>query len=123
MKRETTRMLGSTRLGGLLGVVAAVLVLQLSGCADTPVGPVELSPLEVSITVSGVDASAGFLITLDGGAPQATSAGVGLVFRAVVASGKHTVVLSGFPGNCSVDGPNPLVVDVPPSDVAKAEFR
>lgn len=116
-------MLGSTRRGGLVGVVAAVVVLHLSGCADNQVGPVELSVLDVSIAVTGVDANDGFLITLDGGTPQIASTAVGLGSRVVVTSGKHTIALSGFPGNCSVDSPNPLVVDVAPSGVAKVEFR
>lgn len=115
-------MLGSTRVGGLVGLVAAILVLQLSGCADTQVGPAELSQLNVSIAVSGVDANDGFLITLDGGAQHVLSAAVGLVLRSV-ASGKHTIALSGFPGNCTLDGPNPLVVNVAPSGVARVDFR
>jgi hypothetical protein len=115
-------MLGSTRVDGPVALMAAVVVLHLFGCAETPVAPVERSQLSVSVAVSGLDTHDAFLVTFDGGAPHAFSAAVGLAFGSV-ASGEHTLALSGFPANCSVAGPNPLVVTLAPSEVAEVDFR
>src|SRR5687768_8477102 len=87
-------------------VMAAVLVLQSTGCADSQVGP-EVSALSVSVIVSGVDTHQGFLISLDGHEPRPVPE-AGFIFRSI-ASGRHTLTLSGLRENCSLDGANPVV--------------
>lgn len=115
-------MQGSARIGGAVSLLAALLVFQLAGCADTQFGPPELSVLSIGVTVSGVDTNEGFLVSLDGAAPQILSSAVGLVLRSI-ASGRHAIALSGFRENCSLDGPNPHVVNVAPGGVARVDFR
>ena len=112
----------ATRIGGTVNLLTAVLVLQLSGCGDTQFGPPEVSALSISVIVSGVDTDEGLLISLDGAAPQVVSPVWGLVLRSIP-SGVHTITISGLGENCTLDGPNPLVVNVVPGGVGKIDFR
>jgi dipeptidyl aminopeptidase/acylaminoacyl peptidase len=116
------RMRRSARIGGPFSLLTAVLVLQSAGCGDTHVGPAEQSALSISVTIIGVDTDEPFLISLDGLDPRPLSAADGLVLRSI-ASGRHTLTLSGFRENCSVDGPNPIVVDAPPAGVVRVDFH
>src|SRR5688572_7999468 len=109
------RIQSSTWTGAAFSVMAAALLLQSAGCADSQVGP-EVSALSVSVIVSGVDTHRGFLVSLDGHAPRPVPE-AGFIFRSI-ASGRHTLTLSGFRENCSLDGANPVVVDVPRADMA-----
>jgi len=115
-------MPGSTRIGGLFSTLTAAFVLQLLSCAESEVAPPELSGLTVHLSVSGLNATEGSLISVDGAVPQALSRNGELVFRSI-ASGTHVVAISGFAENCSLDGPNQIVVTAPPSGMARVEFR
>ena len=115
-------MQGSARIGGTVSLLTAVLAFQLAGCADTQIGPPEVSALSIRVTVSGVDTDDGLQISLDGAVPQVVSPIWGLVLRSI-ASGAHTITVSALGKNCTLDGPNPLVVNVVPGGVGNVDFR
>lgn len=88
-------MRSSTRTCSPFRLLTAALLIQSAGCADSNVGPPDLSSLSIGVILSGVDTNESFLISLDGRDPQRLYTVYGLVLRSV-ASGRHSVTLSGF---------------------------
>ena len=118
-------MRGSTRIGGLFSTVTAILVLQLLSCSGSDaVGPPlsAHSALRVHLTASGINLADFSMISLDGADPLRLARNAELLFESIP-SGTHAVTISGFVENCSVDGPNPVVVDARPNEMATAEFH
>jgi len=105
-----------------LSLGIAAMGIQSASCTDSRVGPEEPSTLSVSVTVAGVDADEEFAVSLDNGEPRRLSPSAGVVIR-FLASGQHTVALSGIQQNCTVAGPNPLTVDASPGETKSISFR
>ncbi len=78
--------------------------------------------LFVSTNTTGVDLDAdGYTVTIDGSASQPVATNGNVTFT-WVASGSHTVALSGVAGNCTVSGANPQTVTVQSGATASAPF-
>jgi hypothetical protein len=61
----------------------------------------------------------GYLVSLDGGAPQPIGIAAGLMLRDLE-PGNHTLAISGLADNCALDGPNPIpfvISSAPATDV------
>ena len=71
-------------------------------------------------TGSGLDPD-GYLVSVDGGAPQPIGINATLLIEGL-AFGAHTVELSGAAGNCHIDGENPLTVNVVPINSVSPGF-
>ncbi len=63
----------------------------------------------------------GYLVSVDGGAPQPIGANATLVIEGL-AFGAHTVELSGASSNCHINGENPLTVNVVPMNSVAPGF-
>ena len=78
--------------------------------------------LFVSTNTTGVDLDAdGYTVTLDGSVSQPVATNGNVTFTGV-ASGSHTVALSGVAGNCTASGANPQTVTVQSGATASAPF-
>lgn len=81
------------------------------------------SALEVTTaTVAGGLDGDGFRVAVDGGDPRSIGTDDAETFGAL-ASGDHTVELSGLATGCTVDGPNPRQVTLPPDATGTTAFR
>lgn len=116
-------MRGSMRVGGLFNTLTATLVLQLLSCSgNETVAPILLSRLTVTLSASGLDLADASMVSLDGAVPRRLFRNSTLSFESIPI-GKHAVAISGFADNCTVDGPNPIVVDASESGMTTVEFR
>src|SRR5207249_1324341 len=102
---------------------AAMASLRAAGTASFPACGAPAGALTVSASTTGSNLDPdGYTVTLDGNAstsqPLATNGGTA-TFNAV-AAGSHSVALSGVATNCTVSGPNPQSVTVPPDGTASA---
>ncbi|HEY6158835.1 MAG TPA: hypothetical protein VIV88_15390 [Gemmatimonadales bacterium] len=78
--------------------------------------------LYVSTSTTGVDLDPdGYTVTVDGGASQPIASNGAISFTGV-ATGSHTVALSGIAGNCSVTSANPQTVTVTAGATTGAPF-
>ena len=109
MIRKTSASAAATFLG-----LAASLTL---GCDDSngpaapvpPTGAIEIT-VSTASAVSDIDPD-GYTLSIDGGPGQPVAVN-GAVRIGALPNGKHLVRLDGLAANCSVDGANPLSVDV-----------
>lgn len=67
--------------------------------------------IEVTVTSAGNDIPAGYVLTVDGGAPQPVSANGSLILPGLT-TGSHTIELGEIPQNCTVTGENPVTAVV-----------
>lgn len=87
---------------------------------------VSCAPLTGNLTVTasttgGTVDPDGYTVTVDGGTGQVVDTNGSVAFSDV-ASGDHSVELSGIAPNCSVTGANPVTVTVPPTGGASHTF-
>ena len=92
--------------------LALGIALVLSaGCGDDPSGP-SLANLVITTISTGADIdSDGYTVTVDNTLSQSIGATDSATFTDL-ATGDHSVELSGLADNCSVDGTNPRTVNV-----------
>lgn len=95
---------------------ACVMLALTTGCGDLPPAPGDPTGLIVTVTVesSGVDFPAAYAVTV-GASKLYASTEAGPIATATFTGlwwGNHTVTLSEFPANCTVEGANPRVVAV-----------
>jgi len=102
-------------------VLTTAFALHAGGCGDSYVGPAALSAISIGLTISGVDTDENFVVSLDGLESRPLSPSAGLVLRSV-ASGSHSITLSGFRDHCVLDGANPVVVEAPAGGAVTVDF-
>lgn len=98
---------------------ALTVAVALAACGDdNGTGP-DAGSITVSVTTSGTGPE-GYVVTVDNGDGQDVSAN-GDVSIAVQA-GSHSVALTSLGSSCSVDGANPVTVDVAAGDDVPVTF-
>src|SRR5207245_3763797 len=75
----------------------------------------------VSTNTSGSDQPSGYTVSVTGGGSQTIGATGSVTFNGL-ATGSHTVTLSGAPSNCSVNGGTSQTVNVAAGQTATASF-
>lgn len=81
-----------------------------------------LGSLYVATSTTGVDLDAdGYTVTVDGSWSQSIATNDGVWFSGV-ATGTHSVALSGLAGNCALNGTNPRSVTVASGEMATVTF-
>lgn len=106
---------------------ACVMLALTTGCGDDPTAPGDPTGLRVTVESNGVDFPAAYAVTVNDSklyaptlqreaGPIATATFTGLP------RGNHTVTLSEFPANCTVEGANPRVVAVVKGSVTPVLF-
>lgn len=101
-----------------MAVASALMALAIGACDDSPVAA-EYGHIEVSVSTTGGDPDVGFEIVSDNVRKQLSSNET-TVFD--VASGTHTLELSGVADNCLVDGSPTRLVEVATNDTARVIF-
>ena len=102
----------------------AILTLLLGvGCgSETPVGPTTGS-IRITTQTTGTELDAnGYTAAVDGGTGQAVGVNATLTVPDL-ATGSHSVTLSGLAANCTVSGSNPVTVTVSAGATAQATFN
>ena len=89
-------------------------------CAAPPPPPATGS-LTVTTTTTGSNLPAGYSVTLDTGLSGAIGSNDS-VTASGIATGDHTVTLSGVPGNCTLASPDPQVVTITGGATAQTSF-
>jgi Tol biopolymer transport system component len=82
----------------------------------------QVGDLTVTTATTGNGVPAGYTFTVDGG-PSLTIGASASVPLTGLAAGDHVVELGDIPANCSVDGDNPVTVDVPADGLGTATFN
>src|SRR6267378_1170953 len=91
--------------------VVALLLLALTAACRDILGP-DSGDLRVTVTTTGTDLDPdGYAIALDGATAQPISIN-GTMTLSGLATGSHTLVLSGLSSNCTLSGPNPQHIEV-----------
>lgn len=89
------------------------VAIAILACSDAnPTAP--LRAIEITVKTDGASADIdpdGYTLVFDSGAGQNVLVN-DLVRYSAVHSGSHRVTLYGIAPNCTIDGPNPLTVDV-----------
>src|SRR5256712_2857204 len=96
-----------------------LLVLGLA-CNDIP-GPGS-GDLQVTVTTTGADLDPdGYAVAVDGATARPIAVN-GTLTLSGLATGSHTVVLSGLAANCATSGPNPRQIEVASHETAQVSF-
>jgi hypothetical protein len=112
---------GITTLNVTIPLIGTGSVTFTVSCAAQPPPP-QTGDLTVSTSTTGSNLDAdGYTVTLDGSTSRAIGTNGSVTF-AGLASGSHTVVLSGVAGNCSVSGGTSRTVNVPAGGTAATSF-
>lgn len=90
-------------------------------CAAPPPPPPPDGSLTVTTTTTGSNLPAGYTVTLDTGLSGAIGSNDS-VTASGIATGDHTVTLSGVPGNCTLTSPDPQAVTITGGATAQASF-
>ncbi|MGZ5384770.1 MAG: hypothetical protein ACXWH0_12380 [Acidimicrobiia bacterium] len=103
-------------------VLWAVPLVGLA-CAGDGSTDVVLPPLRITTATSGLEIdSDGYTVSIDGQAARAIGLNTTLTIN-LIATGQHTVELSGVAGNCLVGGPNPQTVSVVEGTTTTSAFE
>ena len=117
------------RPGSRLPALAAVLLASATswlGCGGSGGGgditEPQLGTLQITTVTSGTEFDAdGYAVSIDGAAAEAVQAN-GVLRRERVATGPHTVELSGIAANCTLTGAARRTVDVTADGIADESF-
>jgi probable HAF family extracellular repeat protein len=117
---EWTRRLVLQRVGPSLVAVGAAL--NGLSCSGDDVGPAPNGSIEIVTATSGTAPDLdGYAVTIDGG-PQTVVTASGTLRSDNLASGTHSVRLTGVAAQCSVQGENPRLVMVEAGATAHVSF-
>jgi Tol biopolymer transport system component len=84
-----------------VGIVSLLLLGMLSACGGDSTAPPTTGTLEINVVTTGADIDAdGYLLSIDGGVPQAITANGTLAVNSP--PGTHTLAISGVAFNCDV---------------------
>jgi Tol biopolymer transport system component len=104
-----------------LGIALLLLTTVLSACGGDSTAPPTTGTIDFNFVTTGVDIDAdGFLLTVDGGSPQAIPANGTLSISTL--PGIHTLTLSGLAFNCDVNAA-PASASVIVGEAARVDVR
>lgn len=105
-----------------LVVLSSLLATGMSSCGDDdPSGPAQTT-IEVNVTTSGSPADPdGYSVSIDANPAVAIDVN-GTVRFEDLASGGHTILLTGLAANCTVGGDNPRTVNVDAGETSETTF-
>lgn len=85
-----------------LGIASLLLATVLAACGGDSTSPPTTGTIDLNVATTGVDIDAdGFLLTVDGGAPQAIPANGTLSIASL--PGSHALTISGLAFNCDLN--------------------
>ena len=116
-------MLATPRARSTCGVLLVTLTALTSACGDD--GPSSPSGTEIRVTVTTTGAPEdpdGYQLSVDGGAAQNIETDGTVTFEDI-ASGAHTVLLTGVATNCAVSAENPRTVTVDAGETTETIFN
>lgn len=103
-------------------LLAAVPCALLACDDDDPADPSVEGTIEVTTLTEGDGAPASYTIQLNDEAPQEIGVSATLSFPDLD-PGEYSLLLSGLPDQCTVEGENPRTVDVTAGETVVSEFE
>jgi WD40 repeat protein len=103
-------------------VQLSLLAVGILSCGDDdPSGPSETA-VRVTVGTTGSPADPdGYAVSIDAGTPETVDINGSVTFEDL-ASGGHTLLLTGVAANCTVEGDNPRTVSVDAGEIAETTF-
>jgi len=100
--------------------LAVAVLFGCGGDDGNTTGP-DLGSIRVTVTTTGVDTPGSYLVTLDGTEVAQVGAS-GELALPLVSAGPYAVGLKPVPGNCVVEGDNPVQISVVGGSESRVDF-